>query len=269
MTGGGGLAVAERVRGVGMASMKALSSQTTTCQQCSATLAIYSTPVGEVTAECKCRRTARADDYHRWLYDQQVTTFLNDSGLGRRFRGCSFANWEPRPGAEKALEACRDYMRSFTPSSGSPGLLLLGRPGTGKSHLAAAVANHLLERCYSVRFWNVPRELAQIRACFSDNRSWDPDETTRPELLILDDLGAERWSEWVQETIYSIVDGRYQAMKPLLVTTNCELDDLRAQVNERIMDRLVEMCRVLEVKCDSYRRLRAKERLAAQREGMA
>jgi len=80
------------------------------------------------------------------------------------------------------------------------------------------------------------------------------------DLLVLDDLGAEKVTDWVQDVLFRIVDGRYRAVRPILVTTNLAPNDLPRTIGERITDRLLEITVPVEIKATSYRMELAKAR---------
>ena len=103
------------------------------------------------------------------------------------------------------------------------GLLLWGGVGTGKSFLAGCIANALIEQEVPVRMTNFARILNELNRSFS-GRNEVVDKLCRYPLLIIDDFGMERGTEYALEQIYSIVDSRYRSRKPLIVTTNLTLD---------------------------------------------
>ena len=119
------------------------------------------------------------------------------------------------------------------------GLLLWGGVGTGKSFLAGCIANALMEQEVPVRMTNFARILNKLNSSFS-GRNDIVDRLCRYPLLIIDDFGMERDTEYALEQIYNIVDSRYRSRKPLIVTTNLMLDELRHPqdtAHARIYDR--------------------------------
>ena len=143
------------------------------------------------------------------------------------------------------------------------GLLLWGGVGTGKSFLAGCIANALMEQEVSVRMTSFARILNELNGSFS-GRNDIVDKLCRYPLLIIDDFGMERGTEYALEQIYNIVDSRYRSRKPLIVTTNLTLDEIRHPqdtAHARIYDRLLEMC--IPVSCIgvSFRKENAQEKL--------
>jgi DNA replication protein DnaC len=119
-------------------------------------------------------------------------------------------------------------------------LILKGNYGCGKTHLAAAIANYQVEHGQPVLFVVVPDLLDHLRATFSPDSAITFDrrfETVRTApLLILDDLGAQSSTPWAQEKLYQVLNHRYNAQLPTVITTNYELEDLDARLRSRIAE---------------------------------
>ena len=126
------------------------------------------------------------------------------------------------------------------------GLWFMGDVGNGKTTLAMLVSRHALERRRTVAIYSVPRLLGELRRTFSDDAESSYlgllDRLTSVDLLHLDDVGAEKSSEWVLEQLYAIVNARYEEQKSIVLTTNLPPDALAAQITERTVSRLIEMC---------------------------
>lgn len=150
-----------------------------------------------------------------------------------------------------------------TMRSESLGLLLWGGVGTGKSFLAGCIANALMEQEVPVRMTNFARILNELNGSLS-GRNDVVDKLCRYPLLIIDDFGMERGTEYALEQIYSIVDSRYRSRKPLIVTTNLTLDEIRHPqdtAHARIYGRLLEMCVPISCIGVSLRKENAQEKL--------
>ena len=143
------------------------------------------------------------------------------------------------------------------------GLLLWGGVGTGKSFLAGCIANALMEQEVPVRMTNFARILNELNSSFSGCNDI-VDKLCRYPLPSIDDFGMERGTKYALEQIYSIVDSRYRSRKPLIVTTNLTLDEIRHPQDTphaRIYDRLLEICVPISCIGVSFRKETAQEKL--------
>lgn len=140
------------------------------------------------------------------------------------------------------LETCRRYVEYWdTVRENNFGLLLWGNVGTGKSYLAACIANALIEREVSVRMLN----FGQILNAGFEEKARILGDLAKYGLLILDDFGMERSTEYGQEIIFQVIDNRYQSRKPMIITTNLSLNSLKSPrdlEHERIYGRILEAC---------------------------
>jgi DNA replication protein DnaC len=126
------------------------------------------------------------------------------------------------------------------------GLWFEGDVGTGKTTLAMLVSRAALDAGRSVAIYSLPRLLAEIRATFEDDSEGSYvdflDRLALVDLLHIDDVGAERSSEWVLEQLYSIVNARYEDERSMVITTNLARAALEEQIGRRTVSRLKEMC---------------------------
>jgi DNA replication protein DnaC len=126
------------------------------------------------------------------------------------------------------------------------GLWIMGNVGTGKTTLAMLVSKYALAQGHSVAIYSLPRLLNELRRTYQEGSELSYlellDGLTAVDLLHVDDLGAESQNEWVLEQLYSIVNARYEDEKAILLTTNLEIDTLTAQIGERTVSRLLELC---------------------------
>lgn len=217
---------------------------------------------------CKCEQDARKAELKRmenYQREQEVRELFSISNLGDKYLQASFANFERRVGAENALKVAKYYATHFD-EFGPDSIMLFGEPGNGKTHLAASIHNHLVKQGKVVVFVSMPELLGKIKSTFNKNNRDSEQQILRAlnscDLLIIDDLGAEKTSDWVLETIFTIFDSRYRRKLPILTTSNLSPKELPPQIGKRVCDRLVEMSQPIENKAVSYRREIAKGRMS-------
>ncbi len=144
------------------------------------------------------------------------------------------------------------------------GYLLWGGVGTGKSYFAGCIANALMEQEVAVRMTNFALILNDLTASFEGRNDYIA-RLCRAPLLILDDFGMERGTEYGLEQVYNVIDSRYRSRRPLIVTTNLSLQDLQHPqdtAHARIYDRLLEMCAPIRFSGENFRRATAQDKLA-------
>lgn len=166
---------------------------------------------------------------------------------------------------------CRAYVNEWDKAKeNNLGLLFYGSVGTGKTFHALTVANGLIDKGVSVRFTSITRELSKIQGAYPEDRQMILDKLFNCDLLILDDVGAERDTSYALEQVYTIVDGRYASNKPCLATTNLSLNELQKPSTtgyERIYDRILAMCQLrlkIEGKSKRIDQAKAKEQEALE-----
>jgi DNA replication protein DnaC len=166
--------------------------------------------------------------------------------IPRRYHDVSF---ERPPVTEIEPRAVVSAVRAFTDRIDSHldagrGLWFVGPVGTGKTTLAMLVSKAALKAGRSVAIYSLPRLLNEIRDTHRAERSHVEllDRLTDVDLLHIDDVGAERSTDWVLEELYSIVNARYEDQRSIVITTNLDYDQLSAQIAARTVSRLAEMC---------------------------
>ena len=158
---------------------------------------------------------------------------------------------------ERLSNAMQNYVKNFTEfKRDGKGLLLHGTVGTGKTYFSACIANALIDAGYSVLMTNFARLTNQIQGMFEGKQEFI-DSLNKYSLLIIDDLGAERKSEFMQEMVFNIIDSRYRSGLPFIITTNLTTDEIKRPQDigySRIYDRILERCFPVEVAGTSRRR---------------
>lgn len=192
---------------------------------------------------------------------------FENARIPRRFAGKRIDNFEPRNSyLEAALQLARRYVEKYEElkGTGRNGLYLVGPAGTGKSHLAYAIISHLIEHNQVAAVAGaVPELLDLMRPKQGKNQDAEErlDLIKTADLVLLDDLGAERETKWVIERLFLIINARYNAQLPTIITSNVPLEMLETDEKgktilgwERIVSRIVEMCHVVVMDGDDYRK---------------
>lgn len=168
------------------------------------------------------------------------------------FQGTKMASWNFERDDRKRqdlTDAAKQYAEQFPQHlKDSKGLLYYGPVGTGKSFLAACIANAVIDQGYRVRMTNFATVADDMQSTWE--RSQYIKDLCRYDLLILDDLGAERKSEYMQEIVFNVIDARSRAALPVIVTTNLtrpELGNPADMAYKRIYSRVLERCLAVEV----------------------
>jgi DNA replication protein DnaC len=229
---------------------------------------------GVVAVErCECREESR----------QQA--LLANARIPERFRQASFDNFvlpnkQENPIANdklaRAMVTAKSYVREY-PSPPKLGIMFQGATGVGKTHLACAVLRELAERGFECLFFDYQALLERIRQSYDASAGSggqrEYHKALEAEVVLLDDLGSHRPSEWVEDTVTAIINHRYNAGKALIVTTNLpdpELGDqttrkdpvsghyhvrdtLGDRIGSRARSRVYEMCHVVKMDTHDYR----------------
>ena len=165
----------------------------------------------------------------------------------RHLREWTFAKAEDTP----VIRMAKNYVKNWRKvKAENLGLLFWGDVGTGKSYAAACIANALLEMRVPVLMTNFAKMLNQMGGLYSEERFSYISSLSGFSLLIIDDLGIERSTDYAKEQVYSIIDERYKSGLPVIVTTNLTIEDLRCPMqlaDARIYSRILEMCTPVHV----------------------
>ena len=196
-------------------------------------------------AECDCQRTAREE---REAAEKRRRHLDTVEELKRRgFTDPTMRDWtfENDNGRNPQTELARRYVEHWEDMrTDNIGCLFWGGVGTGKSYLAGCIANALMEKEIPVRMTNFALILNDLAASF-EGRNEYISRLCRYPLLILDDFGMERGTEYGLEQVFNVIDSRYRSKKPLIITTNLTLSELNNAADiahKRIYDRILERC---------------------------
>jgi DNA replication protein DnaC len=208
----------------------------TECPHCDGSGFIFDAQT-RTTRACECRPLRIAERRAKRL----------SAVIPRKFAGVSFDRAPVAHMDPMIVAAVRRYVADLDDNlDKGRGLWFMGDVGTGKTTLAMLVSKTALERHRTVAIYSVPRLLSTLRQTFSEDSETSYitliDALTSVDLLHLDDVGAERTSEWVLEQLYAIINARYEEEKAVVITTNLQPDALAEQITQRTVSRLTEMC---------------------------
>ena len=212
---------------------------------------------------CKCeteKREREKEEYDRRERQQRVAQ-MRKTG----FPESEMCHWtfETDDGQnEKASQVAKNYVANFGEMlKRGKGLLFFGDVGTGKTFYSACIVNALIDKGYPCMITNFARLVNTISGMY-DGKQQYIDGLNRFDLLVIDDLAAERDTEYMNEIVYNIIDSRYRAGLPTIITTNLSADEIKNPADiskQRTYSRLLEMCVPVEVKGKDRRREKLKD----------
>jgi DNA replication protein DnaC len=241
-----------------------------TCEFCGGTgFEIVEREGREYAQPCRCRRAAASSD-------DSKAHVLARCRIPPRYQHCTLANFDPvrpvhRSALEKAMAFCQGY--PYLGTEEGLGLLFSGTNGVGKTHLAVATLRELAEaKGARGEFWDFHELMREIK------RSYDPETRTTEmqvldpvvdiDILLLDDLGAWKITDWMNDTLFYILNSRYLARRPTLITTNFQdvsgreaasadrmvrREYLVDRIGQRLRSRLAEMCLPVQLDGEDFR----------------
>lgn len=218
-----------------------------------------------VRCVCKCESKELEEKKRQEEYEEQmrrINRLKEASMMDKKYREVTFDKYEVREENKKVFEMVKKYADRFQDMyKKNQGLLLYGPVGTGKSFTAACIGNYLLDNAKPVIMTSFVKILQDI---------WENDREAEyitilnsASLLIVDDLGTERETDYALEKVYNIIDSRVRANKPMIITSNLELNDMMECEDirkKRIYDRILECCYPMYVGGKSFRMMKAAQR---------
>lgn len=228
------------------------------CGECKEAMYDFGTEqMHKVHVMCRCEREAyqkQQDEFKRIERNERIERnkkiCIQDAAL-------IDSNFEHDDGSLPQLASARRYVDSWNiRKANNDGLLLWGDVGTGKTFYAACIANALIEKDVSVLMTNFTKILNSLSGSTADYKNAFVSDLVKYELLIIDDFGVERNTEFALEQVHNIIDERYKTKLPLIVTTNLTLNDFKTPqdtAHQRIYDRILSMCVPVRIKSENHR----------------
>lgn len=192
----------------------------------------------DVARPCECREQRLRRGRNRGVA----------SVIPPRYRGVSFERPPVTEIEPMVVRVVRSWVEDLEANiEAGRGLWLMGDTGTGKTTMAMLASKAALEENRSVAIYSLPKLLARIRRTYDSAPGGDSylsffERLTSVDLLHIDDLGAEKRSDWVLEQLYALVNERYEAQRSMVVTTNLDQQQLEEQIGPRTVSRLIEIC---------------------------
>lgn len=219
-----------------------------------------------VTTMCRCEREEeerRKREEQSKKDMERIRKLRKVSLMDEKFFDSTFDQFRVTKYNERNLRLCRRYAEKFdTMMEKNQGLILWGDVGTGKSFAAACIANYLLNRGVPVIMTSFV-ELLKVIQAGRDNETDLLSRFNLAKLVIFDDLGAERGTDYALEKVYNIIDSRYRKKLPMILTTNLTLDEMKGEIDmryKRIYDRIFEICYPMQFTGPSWRKREASRR---------
>ena len=195
---------------------------------------------------------------------KQIDKLFQNNNLGKRQLNSTFENYKITNKNKKAYENAKKYANKLINGETDKGLFITGTYGVGKTYLASCIANETIKNKNTVVFGTLIQLLDYIKDTYKDSDMSDKEYLnlySSVDLLIIDDLGKEKPTEWVLEKLFLIVNNRYNNYLPIVITTNYNRNQLRERlcVNKNysmvdsIISRLYEMCGGIEIKDEDHR----------------
>lgn len=183
----------------------------------------------------------------------RLEKLMKNSLMDKKFKSSTFENWDFKKGTKQMHDLGKRYANNFKECKQQGlGLLIYGEPGNGKTYLSSCIANSLLENFIPVICVSINGLLGRIQETYN---KWGKEAEAdvirglcNADLLIIDDLGTEKKTDWSQSMIYNIIDSRYRSNLPLIITTNLNINPketngvLTELYGKRTEDRILEMC---------------------------
>ncbi|WP_308629175.1 ATP-binding protein [uncultured Fusobacterium sp.] len=186
----------------------------------------------------------------------RIKKYRDISVIDKKFIDSTF---EKSKMEDKHMDICKRFADKFVEVGTAPaGLMMFGSVGTGKTHASSCVANFLMNHNKTVLVMNLGLYINKLQREWAEAEKDVLDYVRTCDLLVIDDFGVEKTSEYVKDKTFALIDARYRTGKPVIITTNLNIVDIKEKFGARISDRISEMCFQLAVVGESKRAKKAK-----------
>ena len=211
---------------------------------------------------CTCKKAQKywkekdKQDYEiakRKHFREVINKIYKQNYIGKKFQNLNFENFNSNSENELAIAIAKDYVNKNITSANTNGLIIMGESGVGKTHLAASIANKLIENDKIVLMGRLTTLLDMIKETFKDNTKSENELIelySNVDMIIIDDLGTEKISNWALEKLYTIIENRNENRLPIIITTRFDKQELierfsqsqDEQLVDAIISKLYQMC---------------------------
>jgi len=210
---------------------------------------------------CEAESRRHAIEIERRVKGAKLNAEIAQAAIPPRFLDRTLESYRATTdGQRKALACAREYAANF-PANLTKGrcLILCGKPGTGKTHLAIGIAHHIIQAGHSAGFISVMNAVRRVRESYrrdsAETEREAIDSFARPDLLVLDEVGQQRGTDDEKVLLFDIINARYEATRPTVVISNLDLKGIEHYLGTRAFDRLREGGgKAVEFNWDSFRK---------------
>lgn len=247
------------------------------CGKCNTAKQVAITLAGKTrVVTCLCHCEAEEEERKTELLKAKEEKSRIEELRKERIQDQDYRNWtfeNDDQSDPKMTAKARKYVEEWEEMyADNISLYLWGDTGRGKSYFAAMIANALFDKGVPILMTDLGRIIAEMNANYGENKLKTLDGLKKYKLLVLDDLGVERESEYMMEQVYTVINARYKDGQPVIITSNIpwgELGDPKNMQYKRIYERIMEMCVPIKFDGENKRRKKAQEKMARAREVFA
>ncbi len=192
-------------------------------------------------------------------YREMINQFYSQNYISKRIKDYNFKNFKVTDVNKKEVEIAKDYTKKCTENKQENGLIITGNSGVGKTHLVASISNELIEKDKLVLIGRLTSLLDMIKETFKDNSKSENELIelfSNVDMVVIDDLGTEKISQWALDKLYTIIENRNENKLPIIITTKFDKEGLLhrfkqsndKELSDAIIQKLYQMCYGIELK---------------------